>query len=228
MSRGRLAVFAKAPWTGRVKTRLCPPLAPEQAASLYASMLDDVLEASAGFARALGLEAWLHFEPEEARAEFATRAALGFQLESQLGPDLASRMANAFARAAEAGCERMLLRGSDSPGLDFETVVEALACLDAGADLVLTPDQGGGYALIGLKKPRSALFEVTMSTMSVLDDTLARARSLGLSTALTRASFDIDRVDDLARVETLTAAQSSVLCPRTVESIRALRARIVL
>lgn len=228
MSRGRLAVFAKAPWAGRVKTRLCPPLALEQAASLYASMLDDVLEVSVGFARELGLEAWLHFEPEEARAEFAARSPLGFQLETQRGPDLARRMANAFARAAEAGCERMLLRGSDSPGLDFETVVDALGRLDAGADLVLTPDQGGGYALIGLKKPRNALFEVAMSTTSVLDETLARARALGLSTALTRASFDIDQVGDLSRVEALPAARSSVLCPRTVESIRALRAKIVL
>jgi uncharacterized protein len=227
LSRGRLAVFAKAPQPGRVKTRLCPPLTFEQAASLYAAMLDDVLEASAGFARTLGLEAWLHFEPAPARAELAARAPSTYQLEPQLGPELASRMANAFARAAEAGCERMLLRGSDSPGLDFETVVEALEHLDAGADLVLTPDQGGGYALIGLKKPRTPLFEVAMSTMSVLDETLARARALGLSTALTRTSFDIDRAADLARVEALPAERSSVLCPRTVESIRALRASVL-
>ena len=54
--RGVLVVFAKRPEPGFVKTRLCPPLRPEQAAELYACMLDDVLVASARAAPALGLE----------------------------------------------------------------------------------------------------------------------------------------------------------------------------
>ena len=51
VSRGWLSVFAKAPRPGRVKTRLVPPLSPEQAAALYDAMLADVLRASADFAR---------------------------------------------------------------------------------------------------------------------------------------------------------------------------------
>jgi len=228
VSRGWLSVFAKAPRPGRVKTRLSPPLSPDQAAALYAAMLDDVLEASAGFARRLDLEPVLHFDPPDARAEFETRAPRAFRLRVQHGAGLAERMANAFAEAAAAGVERMILRGSDSPGLDFDHVKDALARLEGGDDLVLTPDQGGGYVLIALREPHKELFELPMSTGSVLSDTLARARSLGLGASLTRASFDLDRPADLDQIDSLPRHRSSVLCPRTVEMVGALRKFAVL
>ena len=223
MSRGWLNVFAKAPRPGRVKTRLSPPLSPEQAAELYGAMLSDVLEASLGFADRLDLEAVLHFDPPDARAELAARAPRGFRLLPQAGAGLAVRMANAFVQGSTEGAMRMILRGSDSPGLELERVEDALARLDAGDDLVLTPDQSGGYALIALKEPRSELFEVAMSTRSVLEETLARARSLGLVASLTRPSFDLDRATDFAWIDGLAPARSSVLCPRTVEMIWTLR-----
>jgi len=217
VSRGWLCVFAKAPRPGRVKTRLSPPLSPDDAAALYAAMLADVLAASLDFADRLSLSPELHFDPPDARDDFARRTPAGFGLVPQRGDGLAARMANAFAGAAASGFDRMLLRGSDSPGVDLETFEEALARLDAGDDVVLTPDQGGGYALIALREPHAALFEVRMSTGSVLDETLARAQRLGLVASLTRPGFDLDRADDLARLGALPAERSSVLCPRTVE-----------
>ena len=228
MSRGWLSVFAKAPRPGQVKTRMIPPLSPKQAAMLYDAMLADVLISSADFAQRLDLEPILHFDPPDARPEFERRAPDGYRFCPQLGFGLAERMSNAFEEAAAAGVDRVILRGSDSPGLDFETVEDALARLDAGQDLVLTPDQGGGYALIALKKPRRELFEVVLSTGSVLSETLGRARSLGLEASLTRASFDFDRAADLAWIDALPPAKSSVLCPRTVEIIRVFRAIDVL
>ena len=42
--KGALVVFAKQPAPGQVKTRLCPPFSPEQAARFYACMLEDALE----------------------------------------------------------------------------------------------------------------------------------------------------------------------------------------
>lgn len=228
MSRGWLSVFAKAPHPGRVKTRLSPPLSPESAASLYAAMLEDVLHASAVFSRRLGLEPVLHFDPPDARGELERYAPPGYRFRPQRGRGLAERMANAFEEAAAEGVERVLLRGSDSPGLDLPVVAAALAGLEGGADLVLTPDQGGGYALIALKEPRRELFDVVLSTGSVLEETLARARALGLVVSLTPASFDLDLVADLARLDDLPPDRSSVLCPRTVEIVRDFRARAVL
>jgi rSAM/selenodomain-associated transferase 1 len=228
VTRGRLSVFAKAPTPGRVKTRLAPPLSLEQAALLYDAMLADVLIASLDFARRLGLAAFLYFDPPEALAELRSRAPSGFELVPQVGAGLAERMANAFAQTKTAGCPLTLLRGSDSPALDFESVEQALEQLERGADLVLTPDQSGGYALIGMKEPRSELFAIALSTDSVLSETVSRARSLGLAVALTKPTFDLDVVADLDLVEALPLERSSVLCPRTVEFLAALRHSTVL
>jgi len=223
VSRGWLAVFAKAPRPGRVKTRLSPPLSLDQAAALYDAMLSDVLEASFGFAGRLDLDPVLYFDPPDAHAELAARAPRGFRLLPQLGAGLAERMANAFVQASSEGVARVILRGSDSPGLEQGHLEDALARLDCGDDVVLTPDQSGGYALIALKEPRVELFEVVMSTRSVLEETLARARSLGLVASLTRPSFDLDQAADFPWIDGIAPARSSVLCPRTVEMIWTLR-----
>lgn len=223
MRRGRLSVFAKAPQPGRVKTRLVPVLSFEQAAAFYDAMLGDVLVASLDFAGRLELEPWLHFDPPEARPDLAARAPAGYRLAPQRGTGLAERMANAFADARAEGCPALLLRGSDSPGLDFEIVEEALLRLEAGADVVLTPDQGGGYALIGMKEPRFALFEIPLSTTSVLDETLERARTIGLVAEQTRPTFDLDLPSDLSRLDAMAAGRSLDLCPRTVRFAGTLR-----
>ena len=39
-----LIIFAKAPIPGQVKTRLCPPLSPDEAASLHGSFVLDAIE----------------------------------------------------------------------------------------------------------------------------------------------------------------------------------------
>ena len=115
-SRDTLLLFAKRPEPGRVKTRLCPPWSHEKAARFYACLLEDVLEATASFARGLDMEAVLCLDPlaEGARTRpFSVPAA--FSLEAQQGVGLASRMENAVRAAFERGARRVLLRGSDTP-----------------------------------------------------------------------------------------------------------------
>ena len=172
MSRGWLVVFAKAPRPGLVKTRLSPPLSADESAELYEGMLSDVLEASARFAVALDLEPVLAFHPAGAANELIHLAPPGFRLHVQRGMGLADRMANAFAEGAAAGAGWVLLRGSDSPVLGLAQVEAAARQLDRGADLVVTPDSGGGYAMVGLRRPCPALFEIPMSTPDVLALTL--------------------------------------------------------
>ncbi|MEK6618576.1 MAG: hypothetical protein AABY90_07765, partial [Nitrospirota bacterium] len=41
-----LIIFAKAPIPGQVKTRLCPPLTPDEAASFHGSLVLDAIERS--------------------------------------------------------------------------------------------------------------------------------------------------------------------------------------
>jgi rSAM/selenodomain-associated transferase 1 len=210
---GVLVVFAKRPEPGQVKTRLCPPLTPEQAAAFYACMLEDVLETSARAAAALGLEAVLAVHPPEAAGTLPAPA--GMRREPQQGADLGARMEHALVRELEGGRSPVLLRGSDSPTLGLATLDAALDAL-ARADLVLCPDRDGGYNLVGLRRRAAGLFAHPMSTGSVLMDTVAHARRLGLSHALLPMGFDVDAAADL---ELLAAARRAGLardCPRTL------------
>ncbi len=228
MSRGWFIVFAKAPRPGLVKTRLSPPLTLEQSALLYREMLIDVLEASLRFARALDLEPVLAFHPPEAATEILECVPAGFRLQRQHGDGLGERMANAFAEAAAAGAERILLRGSDSPAVAGAIFDEAMRFLDEGADVALSPDQGGGYALVGMRAPHRTLFNLPISTDRVLDQAIRSAEAEGLVVRTTQSVFDLDRASDFRELDGLSEAERLDLCPRTVEAIAHLRSDGVL
>jgi rSAM/selenodomain-associated transferase 1 len=213
--RGVLIVFAKAPRPGLVKTRLSPPLSPEQAAELYTHLLDDVLEATAHFARRLALDAVVALHPAEACAEIASRVPGSFRVIAQRGFDLSDRMTWAVAEAAAGGATRILLRGSDNPVMTQQCVETTLHDLDTH-DLVISPDHDGGYGMIGLRRPAPGLFDHPMSTGTVLEDTIANAGRLGLKTRLLEPSFDIDTVQDFAHLRRARASGGTGLCPRTI------------
>jgi rSAM/selenodomain-associated transferase 1 len=212
---GVLVVLAKHPEPGRVKTRLCPPLSPEEAAALQSAMLDDVLEASWRHATALGLEPVLAIDPPEAVTRYRARLPEGFRVCAQQGSSLAARMQRVLDDELARGRGPVLLRGSDSPAMDQETLVEALAALER-VDLVVSPDPDGGYNLIGLRRAAPGLLGHPMSTDSVMQDTLLSAHRLGLSSEQVSAGFDIDTAADLERLDRAVPPDSAGLYPRTM------------
>jgi len=113
----------------------------------------------------------------------------------------------------------VMLRGSDNPALGVERISQVEAGLDEH-DLVISPDLDGGYGMIGLRRPAPGLFDHRMSTGSVLRDTLANAGALGLSARVTEASFDLDRIRDLARLRDLPEGAESRRCARTLAYCR--------
>jgi rSAM/selenodomain-associated transferase 1 len=218
---GVLLVFAKAPRPGLVKTRMTPHLSPEKAAQLYACLLDDVLQVSLGAGAALGLDVVLAVSPPSACPELAERAdalcdgnSSSFQVVAQQGRDLSERMASAVAEAGAAGYPRILLRGSDSPLLGEEHLREALEALER-VWVAITPDQGGGYALIGLRGPVEGLFDHPMSTAEVLDQTFGYARAQGLEAHLCEPTIDLDTPSDLVALRGAGSQKIEALCPRT-------------
>ncbi len=210
---GWLVVFAKAPRPGAVKTRMTPQFDPECAAALYAALLDDVLEASAAAAARLDLAPVLAVHPPDAVGELARRAPAGFRAIAQHGQGLARRMARVLAQAGAAGAWPVLMRGSDSPALDLETLEAARAAL-AQDDLVLCPDRDGGYNLVGLARPAPGLFSHAMSTPRVLDDTLANAERLGLRSRVLPPGFDLDTFEDLEHLARARRREPAPPCPR--------------
>ena len=117
------------------------------------------------------------------------------------GPgDLGRKMLRAFRGAFREGAEMAALVGSDLPGLDGR-IVEKAFCLLRRADLVLGPALDGGYYMAGMKAPCPGLFEgIPWGTDLVLDETLARGRSLGLRKELLEPLADVDRPEDLGLV----------------------------
>ena len=189
-------IFAKEPVPGQVKTRLSPPLRPEDACRLYHCFIEDILE---GMTRLPGMELALAYAPAGAHDFFRHLAPAPVQLVPQEGPDLGERQARAFAWGFAGGFDTILLRGCDTPDLPGAILLEAQEKMtSARAEVVLGPSLDGGYYLIGLKALYPELFEgLSWSTDTVLTDTLNRALKLSLSVHLLPYWQDIDTYADL-------------------------------
>lgn len=185
-----LALIAKAPVAGEVKTRLCPPLTPDQAARVAAALLLDVAAA----AGRTGHEVWcVHAGPPASLA----RLLPGVPLLAQRGDGLAQRLANAQGDLHADGYDRVVLVGADCPTLSTGDLEAALRLLGT-ADVVLGPAEDGGYTLLATSAPEPGLFDgVAMGTSQVLAQTVAQAGLLGLSVALTGRRYDVDTAADV-------------------------------
>ena len=194
-----VAVMARVPGAGPVKSRLHGALSPEQATALYRCFLLDRLDALAGVA---GVVPVVAFTPPEARARMAVLAPAGFRLLPQDGDDLTTRLTRLLAGLLGEGHAAALAMDSDSPTLPMDYVAEAARVLAAAeADVVVGPSDDGGYYLVGVRASHPELFEgMPWSTSAVLAETLARARGLGLAVRLLPAWFDVDTAADLRRL----------------------------
>jgi len=194
----RVLIFAKAPQPGRVKTRLIPVLGAQGASDLQARLLADTLArlATAGLAP---IELWC--VPDPACDPFPEMAARhGLHLYRQQGVDLGERMLHAAAHALDRGSPVILL-GTDCPSLDGDYLQRAFAVLD-GRDAVLGPAEDGGYVMLGLRRAVPALFaRVPWGTDRVAAVTRDRMATLGWDWAELPALWDLDRPEDLKRLE---------------------------
>jgi rSAM/selenodomain-associated transferase 1 len=198
--RARLStLFAKLPRAGEVKTRLCPPLSPLEAASLAEAMLAD------GLARCLRSESFrtqLAVHPAGSEPWFRARFPELREIVVQVGRDLGERLAAHFEHCfAREPLQSAVVLGSDAPEVPLLRVLEAHQRLEDGADLVLGPDGGGGYYLVGLRRPCGALFtEVEMSQAGMYARTLELARDRRLVVSELERGDDVDTPADLERL----------------------------
>lgn len=197
-SEVRVAVFAKAPVPGEVKTRLAPLLGTEGAAHLHAALVRRTLgvAAESGIGR---VELWC--TPDASHPLFAACAAeFGAALRVQRGADLGQRMRAAFDAALGENAALVLI-GCDCPALDAAMLREAAAAL-ARHDAVIAPAEDGGYVLVGLSRPHPGIFAgVEWGGSSVMADTRARLERAGARWKELETLWDIDRPEDYARLE---------------------------
>jgi rSAM/selenodomain-associated transferase 1 len=120
-----------------------------------------------------------------------------FRYVSQSNGDLGDRMKQAFQSGFDQGCDRIVMIGTDCPAIDEALIDRAFSALNQ-IDVVFGPAVDGGYYLIGLRKQVLELFSnITWSTASVLQDSLAIVNDLNLSCELLEILPDIDRPEDL-------------------------------
>jgi len=217
--RAALVVFAKAPVPGQVKTRLCPPLTPDEAATLHGSFVLDTLERTrtAAVKLKLPLDRYLACAPSSTLVFFQImEERQSVKLLDQVGDDLGARMRQAFDTLFARGYQRVLIVGTDVPSLPLDHYRQALALLGSH-DLVLGPAFDGGYYLIGLKRAAPELFSgIPWSTNQVLALTEKTAATLGLQTALLPAWRDVDTIDDVEAL--IDACSADVKKPKNEQS----------
>ena len=185
----RVAVFARAPERGRVKTRLAPALGVDGALEAHVALVETTLAAVAG--GAFDAELWFAGARNDALVAWADR--FGLRLVEQPQADLGERMLAALRAGAQ------VVVGTDIPEMSAEYIEDALRRLD-DADVVLGPVEDGGYCLIAMKEPHAALFRgIEWGAQDVLERTLARAADAGLGVALLDTLWDVDDPEEYAR-----------------------------
>lgn len=212
-----VVLMAKAPVPGRVKTRLCPPLAPAEAARLCACMLGDAAEEISSMAR---IARYLFLDPPVAANAMREAPFSSFERFPQRGKDLGEKMWDAAATAFRRGAVRVVIVGGDCPALAPERLRSAFWELREGAEAVFGPSADGGYYLVGLACPDERLFrKFTWGTPTVLMDTVARCRALSIPFSFLPPERDVDTGEDLHTLGEWARTHARPACPRTREWI---------
>lgn len=193
----RLIVLTRLPVAGQVKTRLIPALGATGAATLHRLLAERTLTLARSFVhdRLTALEVWY-----SGGSALAAREWLGDGLGYHRQPagDLGQRMALAFAKGFAAQARRVVLVGTDCPGLTEEILGQAFASL-AKVDVVLGPAADGGYYLIGLAREVPQLFiNIDWGSDLVLEQTRIAIARQGLNSFILPCLADVDRPADLA------------------------------
>lgn len=195
-------MMIKAPRAGESKTRLVPPLSPDEAAELSVCFLRDTAANIAGVSSEGGADGVAVYTPVGAEAAFDGLLPLTFKLLAQRGEGFGERLLYATSDLLAVGYKSVCLIDSDSPTLPSVLLQAAVSALArAGDRVVLGAAEDGGYYLIGLKQPHPYLFQsVEWSSSKVLSQTIERASGIDLEVELLPAWYDVDDAASLARL----------------------------
>ena len=218
-----IAVMAKAPRAGKVKTRLVPPLDSEGASRMSAAFLRDITGNIALAARDAPISGWVAYAPAGLEANFAGLLAPGTQLLLADGSDPAPDAVTGFGRCLLQAVEGLFARGfasacvlnSDSPTLPTAVLVRLARTLaEPGQRAVLGAAEDGGYYVLGMQRPHAHLFaDIAWSTDRVAAQTRARAAEIGLDLVELPTWYDIDDRAALRRLLAGEPARADGLLP---------------
>ncbi len=219
-----IAIIAKAPRPGHVKTRLQTVLRPDEAAAMGTAFLRDTLANLVEAGRHAPIEPFIAYAPagEEARFEGIVNSRETLLLADGANGDAPG--VQGFGRVLLDTTRTLLARGygaicvlgADSPTLPTALLVRAAHLLLSGsADAVLGPADDGGYWLLGLTRPHPEPYtDISWSSETVAVETRARCAAAGLRLVELDPWYDIDDPASLARLVRETSQDSAVPAPR--------------
>jgi uncharacterized protein len=194
MPNPQTVLFVRAPRRGTVKTRLARSLGDDATLDAYRTLLTVTCDAIRGLANVE-----LRVTPDDGLRELEPWRQTGWTTAPQGSGNLGERLASATQDHFHNGASSVVIIGSDCPEITAEDIRAAHHTL-ATSDVVLGPASDGGYWLIGLRRPTVGVFDnIAWSTETVLQQTLERAASLGLSVTTLRQLDDIDTHEDWLR-----------------------------
>ncbi|MEZ5788888.1 MAG: TIGR04282 family arsenosugar biosynthesis glycosyltransferase [Xanthobacteraceae bacterium] len=208
MSTVAIAIMCKTPISGLSKTRLSPPLRPDECAAISACFIRDLSRTIASLAAEGGISGYAVYTPRGSEAALQSLLPHDFRLVLQSDGDLGKRLTQGTADLLAAGHEGAILVNSDSPTLPQSILRDAVDAVRSGDNVTLSPAIDGGYTLIGLSRLHLRLFEdIAWSTPDVHRQTLARADEIGLPVINVPAWYDVDDASSFQMLEAELAGQ---------------------
>ena len=233
-----IAVMAKAPRAGHSKTRLSPPLLPDEARAMSAAFLRDITENIRLAARQADIIGCVAYAPAGMETLFDGILAPDTRLVLADGavemPPGVAGFGRSLLHATQAlfaqGCHAVCVLNSDSPTLPTANLVAAAQALSTGADrVVLGAAEDGGYYLLGMTAPHAQLYAgIDWSTERVAAQTRAAAAGIGLPVTEIPPWYDVDDRAALGRLLDDLAAGVGYAAPATAALVAelGLRARL--
>lgn len=190
----RIIIFAKAPQPGFAKTRLIPALGAEGAAELALQMLLHTLQEAIA-ANVGSVELCVTPSISDA-AWHGIQLPPGITITDQGEGNLGDRMGRAARCGIEQG-ESVILIGTDCVEMSAALLQDTKLNMQKH-DAVIYGAVDGGYALLGMNKFNSFLFDrMPWSTDAVASTTLGRLGQLGWSVKVGQMLHDVDEAADL-------------------------------
>jgi rSAM/selenodomain-associated transferase 1 len=188
-----VAIICKTPMAGKSKTRLSPPLKPEECAALSACFIRDLSCTIQSLADEGDVAGYAVYTPLGTEPALRQLLPPQFTLALQGEGDFGERLLKGTVDLLAEGHEGAILVNSDSPTLPKAILRQAVDAVRRGDNVTLSPAIDGGYTLVGLSKPHARLFsDIPWSTSEVYRLTLDRAREIGLPVMTVRGWYDVD------------------------------------
>jgi rSAM/selenodomain-associated transferase 1 len=186
-----VGIFCKTPAAGFSKTRLSPPLNPEDCSAISACFIRDLADTI----HSLGgnVAHYAIYTPAGTEPALSDLLPSSFRLMLQCDGEFGTRLSHAVSNLLQAGHAGAILVNADSPTLPAPILQAAIDALLREDAVVLSPSFDGGYTLVGLSRPHPEVFaRIPWSTPQVHHLTMQRAAEIDVPVINVPGWYDVD------------------------------------